>query len=193
MTDWQLRKLERFGGVEGPVVVCVMDGVGCGGHDEGDAVFLARTPNLALLSRQPAVTRLLAHGTAVGMPSDDDMGNSEVGHNAFGAGRTFDQGAKLVDQAIASGALFTGATFRALVQRCREHRSPIHFIGLLSDGNVHSHIEHLFALLRRARRRASCAPASTCCSTGATWPRPARCSTSTRSSACSRSCARAAA
>jgi 2,3-bisphosphoglycerate-independent phosphoglycerate mutase len=149
MTDWKLRKLEGWAGVPGPVVVCVMDGVGCGAHDEGDAVWLARTPNLELLSRQPAVTRLLAHGTAVGMPSDGDMGNSEVGHNALGAGRVFDQGAKLVEQAIASGALFQGETWKALVARCVEHKTPMHFIGLLSDGNVHSHIEHLFALLRR--------------------------------------------
>jgi 2,3-bisphosphoglycerate-independent phosphoglycerate mutase len=84
------------------------------------------------------------------MPSDADMGNSEVGHNALGAGRTFDQGAKLVDAAIRSGALFDGATWKALVARCVEHGTPFHLIGLLSDGNVHSHIDHLFALLRRA-------------------------------------------
>ena len=145
-----LRKLDRFAGVQGPVVVCVMDGVGIGAHDEGDAVWLARTPTLDRLARGSAVTTLTAHGTAVGMPSDADMGNSEVGHNALGAGRTFDQGAKLVDAAIKSGALFAGATWRALIARCVEHASPLHFVGLLSDGNVHSHIEHLFALLRRA-------------------------------------------
>jgi 2,3-bisphosphoglycerate-independent phosphoglycerate mutase len=150
MTDWKLQKLSSFAGMTGPVVVCVMDGVGCGAHDQGDAVWLARTPQLELLAKQPAVTRLAAHGKAVGMPSDSDMGNSEVGHNALGAGRTFDQGAKLVEQAIASGALFQGATWKALVRRCIEQRTPLHFIGLLSDGNVHSHIEHLFALLRRA-------------------------------------------
>ena len=150
MTDWKLRKLEGFAGVPGPVVLCVMDGVGIGAHDEGDAVWLARTPTLDFLSTQPAATRLRAHGTAVAMPSDADMGNSEVGHNALGAGRTFDQGAKLVDHAIASGALFAGATWKALVTRSLERNAPMHFIGLLSDGNVHSHIQHLFALLRHA-------------------------------------------
>jgi 2,3-bisphosphoglycerate-independent phosphoglycerate mutase len=145
-----LRKLDRFAGVTGPVVVCVMDGVGIGAHDEGDAVWLARTPTLDRLARGSAVTSLIAHGTAVGMPSDADMGNSEVGHNALGAGRVFDQGAKLVDAAIKSGALFAGATWQALVARCAQHDSPLHFIGLLSDGNVHSHIEQLFALLRHA-------------------------------------------
>src|ERR1700754_3304017 len=106
MTDWNLKKHPRFAGVPGPVLVCVMDGVGCGHHDEGDAVFLARTPTLDLLAKQPAATLLTAHGTAVGMPSDADMGNSEVGHNALGAGRIIDQGAKLVTQAIASGAIY---------------------------------------------------------------------------------------
>ncbi|HKU38573.1 MAG TPA: 2,3-bisphosphoglycerate-independent phosphoglycerate mutase [Polyangiales bacterium] len=152
MTDWTLKKHPRFAGVPGPVLVCVMDGVGCGDHDDGDAVFLARTPTLDFLSQQPAVTRLTAHGTAVGMPSDADMGNSEVGHNALGAGRTFDQGAKLVDHAIKSGALYEGETWRALVKRVIANGTTLHLIGLLSDGNVHSHIDHLFAMLRRADR-----------------------------------------
>src|SRR5687768_8818340 len=149
MSDFALRKLDGFAGVKGPVVVCVMDGVGIGAHDEGDAVWLARTPHLDALAQLPAVTQLTAHGTAVGMPSDSDMGNSEVGHNALGAGRTFDQGAKLVDAAIRSGALWQGETWQALCARCAQSGQPMHFIGLLSDGNVHSHIDHLFALLQR--------------------------------------------
>jgi 2,3-bisphosphoglycerate-independent phosphoglycerate mutase len=152
MTDWTLKKHPRFAGVPGPVLVCVMDGVGCGDHDEGDAVWLARTPSLDFLSKQSATTLLTAHGTAVGMPSDADMGNSEVGHNALGAGRTFDQGAKLVDHAIKSGALFEGDTWRSLIKRVVSHGTTLHFIGLLSDGNVHSHIEHLLQMLRRADR-----------------------------------------
>jgi 2,3-bisphosphoglycerate-independent phosphoglycerate mutase len=151
MSSWQLKKDDRAA-VPGPVVVCVMDGVGLGQRDDGDAVYLARTPWLDYLSKQSAVTQLLAHGTSVGMPSDDDMGNSEVGHNALGAGRTFDQGAKLVDAAIATRSLFEGAVWRELVARCVKHGTTLHFIGLLSDGNVHSHIEHLFALLRAASK-----------------------------------------
>jgi 2,3-bisphosphoglycerate-independent phosphoglycerate mutase len=150
MTDWTLKKHARFAGVPGPVVVCVMDGVGAGAHDEGDAVWLARKPNLDYLAAHTATTQLIAHGTAVGMPSDADMGNSEVGHNALGAGRTFDQGAKLVDAAISGGALFAGDTWKRLVARCVQHGTPLHFIGLLSDGNVHSHIKHLLALLEHA-------------------------------------------
>jgi 2,3-bisphosphoglycerate-independent phosphoglycerate mutase len=152
MTNWSLRKLDGFSGVRGPVVVCVMDGVGCGAHGEGNAVWLARKPNLTFLAKQPAVTQLFAHGTAVGMPSDADMGNSEVGHNAIGAGRIFDQGAKLVEAAIQSGAMFHDKTWLALVSRSVEHSAPMHFIGLLSDGNVHSHIRHLFAMLERCAR-----------------------------------------
>jgi len=151
MSRWTLKKDARTA-VAGPVVVCVMDGVGIGAHDDGDAVYLARKPWLTMLSKQSAVTQLLAHGTSVGMPSDEDMGNSEVGHNALGAGRTFDQGAKLVEQAIATGALFEGDAWKGLIERCVRNGTTLHFIGLLSDGNVHSHIDHLIALLRGASR-----------------------------------------
>jgi 2,3-bisphosphoglycerate-independent phosphoglycerate mutase len=151
MSRWTLKNDTRTA-VAGPVVVCVMDGVGIGAQDDGDAVYLARKPWLTLLSKQSAATQLLAHGTAVGMPSDDDMGNSEVGHNALGAGRTFDQGAKLVDQAIGTGALFEGDAWKGLIERCVKNGTTLHFIGLLSDGNVHSHIDHLIALLRGASR-----------------------------------------
>jgi 2,3-bisphosphoglycerate-independent phosphoglycerate mutase len=77
------------------------------------------------------------------------MGNSEVGHNALGAGRVFDQGAKLVQQAIDTGAMFERAEWKELTSRARERNKPVHFIGLLSDGNVHSHIEHLYAMIKR--------------------------------------------
>jgi 2,3-bisphosphoglycerate-independent phosphoglycerate mutase len=148
-TNWTLAKHATCAGVRGPVVACVLDGVGIGAHDESDAVWLARTPNLDFLARRALATSLCAHGTAVGMPSDDDMGNSEVGHNALGAGRIFDQGAKLVNAAIADGRIFRGAVWQELVERVHASGQPLHFIGLLSDGNVHSHIDHLFALLRR--------------------------------------------
>jgi 2,3-bisphosphoglycerate-independent phosphoglycerate mutase len=152
MSEWTLQKNARFPGVAGPVVICVMDGVGCGRRDESDAVWLARTPTLDRLAERVPSRELIAHGRAVGMPGDDDMGNSEVGHNAIGAGRIFDQGAKLVGKAIADGSLFEGKqadTWQAMTEHVRSRRSTLHFLGLLSDGNVHSHIEHLFAMLRR--------------------------------------------
>jgi 2,3-bisphosphoglycerate-independent phosphoglycerate mutase len=132
------------------VVLVVLDGVGIGSGDESDAVKVAATPMLDSLWVPGARTQLRAHGTAVGLPSDADMGNSEVGHNALGCGRVYDQGASLVDQAIAGGGLFAGETWREIVKRCAGGGGALHFIGLLSDGNVHSHIDHLIALLRRA-------------------------------------------
>jgi 2,3-bisphosphoglycerate-independent phosphoglycerate mutase len=136
---------------EGPVVCVVLDGVGIGRGDVGDAVSRARTPTLDALRAVPSMTSLLAHGTAVGMPSDADMGNSEVGHNALGAGRIIDQGAKLVSNAIADGSIF-GAVWHGCVAAVKASGEPLHFIGLLSDGNVHSHIDHLLALLEQAAK-----------------------------------------
>jgi 2,3-bisphosphoglycerate-independent phosphoglycerate mutase len=152
MSSWQLGKHAAFAGVKGPVLVVVMDGVGYGRGDDSDAVWLARKPNLDLLHASCPHTRLRAHGRAVGMPSDADMGNSEVGHNALGAGRVFDQGAKLVQEAVNSGVLFERPTWKELIYRARGTGRTLHFIGLLSDGNVHSHIDHLFALLKRANQ-----------------------------------------
>ena len=149
MTTPALREVPGLG-VDGPVVLVIMDGVGIGQRDEGDAVALARTPVLDRLAAGPLSTRLAAHGRAVGMPSAGDMGNSEVGHNALGAGRIFAQGAKIVAEAIASGRLFEGGTWRDAMERCVGPGTPLHLIGLLSDGNVHSHIDHLLALIRRA-------------------------------------------
>ena len=146
-----LSKHPTFAGVEGPVLLVVMDGVGLGSEDQGDAVFLARTPNLDRLRKGPLSTQLIAHGTAVGLPSDDDMGNSEVGHNAIGAGRVIDQGAKRVNLAVQSGELFEGDTWKMLVARATAG-GTFHLLGLLSDGNVHSHQDHCFAMIRRLRQ-----------------------------------------
>ena len=118
-----------------PVILLILDGVGWGRRDDGDAVFLARTPHLdGLLAGQPWGL-LQAHGTAVGMPSDEDMGNSEVGHNAMGAGRVFDQGAKLINAAIDSGAIWQSDAWTQAVARCRAG-GTLHLLGLVSDGNV---------------------------------------------------------
>ena len=151
-SDLVLRKHRSWPGVRGPLVLAILDGVGIGAGDEGDAVKLARTPTLDRLWVPGARAQLRAHGTAVGLPSDDDMGNSEVGHNALGAGVVHAQGALLVGRALASGALFEGATWRELVERCRRNGTTLHFVGLLSDGNVHSHLDHLEAMLGAAAR-----------------------------------------
>jgi 2,3-bisphosphoglycerate-independent phosphoglycerate mutase len=149
--DLKLRRLSGYKEFAGPVVFLILDGVGIGKHDESDAVHLANTPVLDKLLQEPLYTQLRAHGTAVGLPSDEDMGNSEVGHNALGAGRVFAQGAKLVNAAISTGQLWQGKAWQQAMALGKQGRT-VHFMGLLSDGNVHSNIEHLFAMLREAAK-----------------------------------------
>ena len=134
--------------MEKPIVLVIMDGVGKGDGGSGDAVKVANTPTLDHLLATCPHTYLKAHGTAVGLPSDDDMGNSEVGHNALGCGQVYSQGAKLVGESIENGALYASNTWKDLVANAEGKAMP--FIGLLSDGNVHSNISHLIALLRQA-------------------------------------------
>jgi 2,3-bisphosphoglycerate-independent phosphoglycerate mutase len=123
--------------------------VGVGLGDQYDAVATANTPTLDELEAAGPMRTLRAHGRAVGLGSDADMGNSEVGHNTLGAGRIFDQGANQVDKAIASGRIWNG-DWQWLSSEVRAHNSTLHLIGLLSDGGVHSSITHLFALLEKA-------------------------------------------
>ena len=148
-----LKKHASYAGAEGPVVLVIMDGVGIGKNPESDCVAQAKTPNLDWLKEHAAYTEIKAHGKAVGLPEDTDMGNSEVGHNAIGCGRVFAQGASLIDDAIASRALFDGTVWNELIENAISHESTLHFIGLLSDGKVHSNINHLEAMLREAKAR----------------------------------------
>ncbi len=152
MSSLQLKRWEKFSGRSGPVIVVVMDGIGIGRPDETNAVYIARTPNLDVAMSTYPTTHLVAHGPAVGLPDWSDMGNSEVGHNAIGAGRVFDQGAKLVNKAIKTGTIFKTPLWGRIVERCKGQARTLHLIGLLSDGNVHSHIDHLFAIIREAAR-----------------------------------------
>ena len=146
-----LKKLSGFDGVQGPVLTIVMDGVGLAPNTVSNAVATAYTPTLDMLMEKYPMVSLKAHGTAVGLPSDDDMGNSEVGHNALGAGQVFAQGAKLVSQSIESGKMFASDTWTSIVENVKLSGGVLHFIGLFSDGNVHSHIDHLKAMIVRAK------------------------------------------
>lgn len=147
-----LKKNSAWHHRRGPLVLVIMDGVGYGKYTEGDAVADANMKAFRAMEATCPATRLKAHGKAVGLPSDDDMGNSEVGHNAIGCGRVFAQGAKLVSTSIATGAMFEGATWKRLVSGVKAGTSnALHFIGLFSDGNVHSHIDHLKAMIARAK------------------------------------------
>lgn len=146
----KLERSEAFSAPEGPVVFVVMDGVGEAPEGAGNAVRHARTPNLDALRQDGVFTTVRAHGLAVGLPSDDDMGNSEVGHNALGAGRVFAQGAKLVGLAMEDGSLFEGETWKAALSQVQDRKGTLHLMGLLSDGNVHSHIQHVEKMVERA-------------------------------------------
>ena len=147
----ELKKLSSFDGVKGPVLTIVMDGVGIAPDTIANAVTGAYTPTLDMLMEKYPTVKLKAHGTAVGLPSDDDMGNSEVGHNALGAGQVFAQGAKLVSQSIESGKMFASDTWKTIVSNVKNNASTLHFLGLFSDGNVHSHIDHLKAMIVEAK------------------------------------------
>ncbi len=151
-----LQKLASFAGIKGPVVTIVMDGYGLSKTEVGSAIAAARKPNLDRLFANYSNIRLRAHGTAVGMPSDEDMGNSEVGHNAIGAGQVYSQGASLVADAIATGTIWQGEAWQQIVAGAKagtgSKPGTLHFIGLFSDGNVHSHIDHLKAMVLRAKQ-----------------------------------------
>ena len=132
-----------------PVVLVVMDGIGINASEFGNAVKKAYKPTLDELWENYPHTEIKAHGLAVGLPSDGDMGNSEVGHNALGCGQIYSQGAKLVNENIDSKEIFKTETWAQFVKNCENGK--MHFIGLLSDGNVHSHINHLKALIAQAK------------------------------------------
>ncbi|WP_348534507.1 2,3-bisphosphoglycerate-independent phosphoglycerate mutase [Pontiella agarivorans] len=147
----QLKKNEAFSGPEGPVVLVIMDGVGIGKNPETDYVKIANTPNLDWLKENAIYTEVAAHGRAAGLPDDGDMGNSEVGHNAIGCGRVFDQGAALVRNAINTGSMYEGEVWKKVTGNVKDKDSTLHFLGLCSDGNVHSNLEHFEAMVKQAK------------------------------------------
>ncbi|KAF5737321.1 2 3-bisphosphoglycerate-independent phosphoglycerate mutase-like [Tripterygium wilfordii] len=132
------------------VAVVVLDGWGEANPDPYNCIHVADTPTMDSLRKgAPEKWRVIkAHGNAVGLPTEDDMGNSEVGHNALGAGRIFAQGAKLVDLDLASGKIYEGEGFN-YIKECFE-TGTLHLIGLLSDGGVHSRLDQLQLLLKGA-------------------------------------------
>ncbi|EPY40787.1 phosphoglycerate mutase [Angomonas deanei] len=130
-----------------------MDGVGIGPGDDYDAVHVAKTPFMDKLQSNVRHFRSIrAHGTAVGLPTDADMGNSEVGHNALGAGRVALQGASLVDEALQSGEIFRSEGYRYLHGAFEKDNSTLHLIGLLSDGGVHSRDNQLYPIIQHAAK-----------------------------------------
>ncbi|MBQ9488717.1 MAG: 2,3-bisphosphoglycerate-independent phosphoglycerate mutase [Lachnospiraceae bacterium] len=135
-----------------PIVLVIMDGVGETPEELGNMVMRANTPTLDEFKATCPWQCIKAHGGAVGLPSDDDMGNSEVGHNALGCGQIYSQGAKLVNESIESGSIYQSETWKDLIGAVAGSDKTLHFIGLLSDGNVHSNIKHLLAMLEESKK-----------------------------------------
>ena len=135
-----------------PTTLIIMDGFGLRQETEGNAIRAAATPRLDQFFREYAHTTLRASGLDVGLP-DGQMGNSEVGHTNIGAGRVVFQDLPRITKAIADGSFDENPAYRHAMDACLEKGTSLHLMGLLSDGGVHSHLEHLFALLRLAKRR----------------------------------------
>lgn len=148
-----LRRLAQHFSGRGPVVLIVLDGWGIGDGSSGDAIACARKPNLDALVATMPTTTLFAHGHYVGLPAPNDIGGSEVGHLTMGAGRVFPQGSARIAEALREGSFFRREAAQRVFQHCLEHRTPLHLIGLLSDGNVHSHISHFQAFIEEAVQR----------------------------------------
>jgi len=133
-----------------PVLLIIMDGWGMGTGGPEDAIAQANTPTLDRLWETYPHTQLLTHGPYVGLSSPKDLGGSEVGHLTMGAGQILDQGPTRINKAIADGSFYQSPALRKTIEHCLQHQSTLHLLGLLSDGNVHSHIEHFLAVIRHA-------------------------------------------
>ena len=133
-----------------PTTLIIMDGFGLANASDDNAVSLAQTPVLDRLFREYANTTLSASGLDVGLP-DGQMGNSEVGHTNIGGGRVVFQDLPRISRAIDDGSFFKNEAYDKAMDNCLKNGSSLHLYGLLSDGGVHSHIQHLFALLQMAK------------------------------------------
>ncbi len=134
-----------------PVVLCIMDGFGINPGANGNAIEAANTPNLTKIFNENPFTTIGASGLDVGLP-DGQMGNSEVGHTNIGAGRVVYQMLVKISKSIQDGDFFEIGALKDAIENCKKNDSALHLMGLLSDGGVHSHIEHLFGLIEMAKR-----------------------------------------
>jgi len=135
-----------------PVVLCIMDGFGITSRHEGNAIFQAKKPNLDYLMQTYPNILLQASGMAVGLP-EGQMGNSEVGHLNIGAGRIVYQSLTLINKAILDGSFYHNEAYLNAIENVKKNHSHLHIFGLLSDGGVHSHIDHIKALIRLAKQQ----------------------------------------
>ncbi len=142
--------IDNFRG-RGPLINIILDGFGLGKQDHTDAVYQAKTPFFDSLREKHAHTSLATHGKHVGLPGVTDLGGSEVGHLTLGAGKIIDQGSTLINNAINNGSFFNRPVLRECFQKAE--KTALHLIGLLSDGNVHSHLSHFKAVIEQAARQ----------------------------------------
>ena len=133
-------------------MLMILDGFGINENEKGNAVKLANTPNIDKLMKTCPTTQIYTSGMQVGLP-DGQMGNSEVGHTNIGAGRIVYQELTKITKSIEDGDFFSIPELVEAIENCKKNHSKLHILGLLSDGGVHSHIRHLFALLELAKRK----------------------------------------
>ncbi len=145
-----LKNLKQYFSGRGPLIHVVLDGWGVGAADETNAVNRANLPVMSRLIRGCPYTQLWTHGKYVGLPNEKDMGGSEVGHMTMGAGMVMEQGPTLIQNLLQSGEFFENPVLSRIIQNCVEHDTPLHLLGLLSNGNIHSHVDHTEAIIRHA-------------------------------------------
>lgn len=133
-------------------MLMILDGFGNNDNEDGNAIKLAKTPNIDKLKKKYQYTQIYTSGLSVGLP-EGQMGNSEVGHTNIGAGRIVYQELTRITKSIEDGDFFTNPKFIEAIENCKKNHSKLHIMGLVSDGGVHSHIRHLYALLEMAKRR----------------------------------------
>ncbi len=135
-----------------PIMLMILDGFGENENEKANAIKAAKTPNIDKLMKTCPTTRIFTSGLNVGLP-EGQMGNSEVGHTNIGAGRIVYQELTRITKNIEDGDFFSIKEFSEAIENCKKNNSNLHLIGLLSDGGVHSHIRHLYALLELAKRK----------------------------------------
>ena len=145
-----LKNLQQYFSGRGPLIHVVLDGWGVGAADETNAVNRANLPVMSRLIRGCPYTQLWTHGKYVGLPNEKDMGGSEVGHMTMGAGMVMEQGPTLIQNLLQSGEFFENPVLSRIIQNCVERDTPLHLLGLLSNGNIHSHVDHTEAIIRHA-------------------------------------------
>ena len=145
-----LKSLQQNFSGRGPLIHLVLDGWGVGASDETNAIHQAVLPIMDRLRQNFPYTQLWTHGKYVGLPSENDLGGSEVGHMTMGAGIIKQQGPTLIRKLIQSGDFFKIPALSKIIKNCLNHDTPLHLLGLLSDGNIHSHLDHMQVIVRHA-------------------------------------------